>query len=62
MSHWGLAGLSTAGEAGGNKDSDMGRGHKLKKILQNNVLFTVGLMTQNEEPFRLILVLRLALF
>lgn len=59
---WGLAGLSTAGKGGGNEDGGVGRGRKLKEILQNDVLFTVGSVAQNEEPFKRILVLRLALF
>lgn len=62
MSCWGSAGLSTAGKASGKEDGGVGKGHGLKEILQNNVLFTVCLRTPNEEPFKCTLFLRLVLF
>lgn len=44
------------------QDGGVGRGHKLKDILQNSGPFTARSRTQNKEPFECILVLRLILF
>lgn len=62
MSCWGPAGLSVAGKASGNEYGGVKGGHKLKEILQNNVLVTACSRTQNEEPLKCVLVLRLVLF